>query len=366
MFNLALCIFMVLSPILFLPLSVPGVATLQFYQFGYFGSSINLVQLQIFQYGAIILFLCALLDKPRRVFDDRFFPVLFFIYIISIYRHPSTIGSFSIIGFGVLLFYLVSVYSCQKIINDVFKVIIFVSFVNSVFAILQFFGINLIYHPKHEIVGLMSYKTQLGIYQAIAVPIAFSIHPLLALIPLPGLILAKSGTALFGVIFGMMYFFRNRLKLSPVHYLAIFGTMIVLFSRFFYKFSLKFKIWSETVRMSFDNFLFGKGIGVFRYIDTETFKKPLEYTDPYSIYLQVFYFLGLFGLLTFLLFVYNRFKNTAVTVTGDALKSSCLIILVCGAVYSLMDYSRLAGTTIVLFGLLNCIKGDKHENSLRW
>ena len=127
MFDLALKIFLFLSPVLFLPLNFPHLASLQFYQFGYFGKSINLVQLQLFEYGVIALVITALFNNPKRFFQDNYLKFVLIIYCMSIFIHPKTIKTFPVIFLGFLLYYLVSVCANVKNLKPIFLVIISVS-----------------------------------------------------------------------------------------------------------------------------------------------------------------------------------------------------------------------------------------------
>src|SRR3990167_5697095 len=114
MFNIFLMIFLLLSPVLFLPLSIPGLPSLQFYQFGYFGNSIGLSQYQLFHYMVIILFIAALFDRHKRIFESKFFASIFLISILSFYLHPKTVKFFPAVFLGFLLYYLVVCYADHK------------------------------------------------------------------------------------------------------------------------------------------------------------------------------------------------------------------------------------------------------------
>lgn len=358
MFDLALKIFLFLSPIIFL--SFGYAARFQWYQFGYFSSSLSLLQLQFFQYGTVMLFLTALFDKPKRLFQDKYFGILFALCIWSVFLHPKTIQNFHNILLGFLLYYLVVSYA--KNIKPILKVVVVVSVLNTIFAILQFFNIHLIYYKTPEIIGLMSYKSQLGIYQALALPICYALNPYLSIIPLIGLLLSKSITAIIPAILGMAYLFRKKIfkiQFSFIYFMVFISSIILLCIKFFYKLSLRFDVWTVTLQMIFKKWFYGYGAGTFKYVNS----KHIEYTDPYSLYLGVMHALGILGILALILFLINKFKgfkNNSLIAQG--LFASCLILVLCGFGYSFMDYPRLAGTAIVLFGLLTIMKGAKIEN----
>ncbi len=56
-------------------------------------------------------------------------------------------------------------------------------------------------------------------------------------------------------------------------------------------------------------------------------------------------------------------KNS-LTIKDKVLSTSILIALLVGIEKSFMDYPRLAGTVIVLFGLLTITKGVRSENQI--
>ncbi len=355
MFDLALKIFLFLSPIIFT--SFGYAPRFQFYQFGYFSSSVSLLQLQFFQYGTVVLFLTALFDKPKRLFQDKYFGILFAICIWSVFLHPKTIQNFQNIFLGFLLYYLVVSYT--KNVKSILKIVVIISVLNTIFAILQFFHINLIYYPKADIIGLMSYKSQLGIYQVLALPICCVLNPYLSIIPLIGLLLSKSVTAIIPAAAGMAFLFRKKiykLQFSYIYFMVFIASVVFLCIKFFHKFSLRFDVWGVTLQMIFKKWLYGYGIGTFKYVNS----KHIQYDDPYSLYLGVAHALGIFGIIAFIVFIGNKFigfKNNSLIAQG--LLASCLILVLCGFGYSFLDYSRLAGTAIVLFGLLTVMKEVK-------
>lgn len=359
MFTIALLIFILISPILFLPLSVPALASLQFYQFGFFTNGLEVVQRQIFMYGIILLVIASLFDKPKRLFGDDYIRWLLLILFLNIWCWPITIKIFPTVFLGFLLYYLVSVCANVKNLKYFFMVIAFVSLINSVFAILQFFHVHFLLFKEGEIIGLMSYKTQLGIYQALALPICFALNPWLTIIPMIGLLLSNSATAMLAGVMGMIYFlWKKGLKIQSIPMWQVFIVVsgYYLFGHFS-KLGIRFDSWMYAFLTGIHHWFHGNGIGLFSYIRDIGYK--VSYSDPYSIYLEVFNALGIFGFIAFLLFIGSKFigfkRMDSMTL---ALFTSCLILAIVGIGYSFMDYPRLAGTAIVLFGLLTAVKKD--------
>ncbi|KKL14169.1 hypothetical protein LCGC14_2518470, partial [marine sediment metagenome] len=297
MFDFFLKIFLLLSPILYIPNN--GLAgRFQWYQFGYFSPSINLLQLQFFQYGTIFLFIVSLFENPKRLFQDKYLGILSFICMVSVYLHPKTITLFPNICLGLLLYYLVTSYT--KNVKSVLKVFVVVALLNTIFSLLQFYGIHLIYRPKEEIIGLMGYKTHLGIYQAIAIPICYALNPWLSIVPVIGLFLSKSVTALIPAIIGMAYLLKRYiLGFSIPNFMLAISCIVFFGGRIFYKLSLRFEVWIETVKMILEKPFFGHGIGIFEYV-SENHPQSIywtKYTDPYNLYFGVAHAVGIFGVI---------------------------------------------------------------------
>jgi hypothetical protein len=364
MIKLAIGIFLLISPILYLPLSIPGLAALQWYQFGFFTNGVEIVQRQIFMYGVVLLVILSLFDIPKRLFGDDFIKWLLLICVLNVWAHPLSIKIFPTVFLGFLLYYLVSVMANVKNLRYFFMVIAFVSFINTAFAILQFFHIPFLLFKEGEIIGLMAYKTQLGIYQALALPVCFALNPWLCIIPAIGLLLANSATALVAGVAGMIYLlWKKGLKIQSMPLWQVFFILsaIYLYGHF-EKMEIRFEAWKYAFMSGCQHWFKGNGIGLFQYSTylSGTNHPMSNFTDPYSIYLEVFNNIGIFGLIAFLLFMGSKFINVKrETLEVLALYTSCLVLAILGIGYSFMDYPRLAGTAIVLFGLLTAVKkGD--------
>lgn len=312
-------------------------------------------------YGVIALFIVSLFSNAKRSFNDTAANLFLLIAFINVYFHPKTIKFFPIIFLGFILYRLVSTCTDVKNLRSFFKVIAVVSLLNTAFAIFQFFGIHFIYQDKGEIIGLMSYKTQFGIYQALALPICFYLNPWLVIIPAIGLLLSNSGTALIAGVIGMIYLlWKNGFRIySSYIWVMIITSSAIFLYKHFHQLTIRFPAWIYAIKNSLSNIVVGNGVGTFKYVIERPKMYPLEYPDPYSIYLEVFYSFGILGIVAFLFFIKDKFsgieKNSIVT----ALSSSCLVLAVVGFGYSFMDYPRLAGTAIILFGLLTAVKGEK-------
>jgi len=347
---IALGIFLFLSPIIVLignHARLNGLfAALHYYQFNFLGAVNNAIQLQFFQYGAVALFITALLTKPMRDFKDKYAGLFLAVCFINVFLHPSGLRNFGYILLGVMIYY--AVVTRVKNIRSLFWVIFTVSLLNTSFALLQFFGINLIYNSLGRIDGLMRISNHLGIYQALALPLCYSLNPYLAIIPLIGLLLSKCVTAAIAAIIGMSYFlWHKRFRMGSVTFMCLLSGIaffIAYNSKIIIpKIQLRLWVWGQCLGDIIHKPFSGHGLGGFEMI------KPIygTFTNPYNLYIETAYFIGIVGLIILLLFVKDKISSTAIG-------ASCLILLVCGLSQSFMDFPRLAGTAIVLFGLSKC------------
>ena len=345
-------IFLFLSPIVVLignNARLNGLfAALQYYQFNFFGSAGDTLQLQFFQYGAVALFITALFTKPVRDFKDKYAGLFLLICFINVFLHPSGLRNFGYILLGFLIYYVVV--TRIKNIKGLLWVILAVSLSNTIFALLQFFGIHLIYADTGRIDGLMCISNHLGIYQALALPLCYSLNPYFAIVPLIGLLLSKCVTATMAAVIGMSYFlWKKRFNLGSVTFMCWLSAIAFFIARNYkliiYKTQLRLWVWVQSLEHILQRPLAGHGIGGFEM--TNPIYGP--FNSPYNLYIEVTYFLGFVGLVVLMLFIKDKISSTAVG-------ASCLILLICGLAQSFMDFPRLAGTAIVLFGLTKCGK----------
>lgn len=352
MFNIALGLFLLLSPIFFLPIQVGNISALQFYQFGVLGNNgYNFSQLQFFQYGTIILFLISLLSRPLREFKDKVSVLLLGLFCLSVYFHPIGVKNFGNIFLGFMLYWLVVVH-CKNY-KKLLWILVVVSLLNTVFATLQFFGINLIYQANGRYDGLMLISTHLGVYQAMVLPICYVVSPWFAIIPIIGIALSKSVTAILIMFAWLIIRLRNsKFKISMPQLILILSGMVWYiihnWSLILTKIDIRLSVWLPTVDKIWHKIL---GFGI---VPFSLNSKYGLYENVNSIYLELIYILGVVALIPLFLIVKNILKSP-----DKVLVSSLMIALICGIEKSFLDYPRLAGTFIVLYGFLMISKGEK-------
>ena len=365
MFDLALGIFLLLSPVIIMlghNARINGsIMALQFYQFKTFSTENNILQLQFFEYGIVLLFIIALMQKPIRYFKDKYITYFLGLCALSVFIHPKTLMSFLLVFLGCLFYYLVMSYA--KNVKKLLYPIVIVSTLNTLFAVLQFFGINWIYKIIN-ISGCMFTPSHLGTYQALAFPICYAINPYLSIIPLIGILLSKSITPIVALLVGMVYlWFPQRKKifvnLAPMGFTALLGIFIVLFVRnykyIFYKFILRLGIWSATIKEIFFRPFIGFGLGTFSELSDKFYSKLGHWGWAYNEYLEIAFCVGVLVWFIIYLFLMDKFKKIGIGLERN-IAASCLIVAIICLGQSTLHFARLIGTIIPLFAFLEILK----------
>ena len=375
MFDIALFIFLLLSPIILLP-AIGNISALGFYQFGVISSSNAMLQLQFFQFGVIGLFIVSLFQKKIREYKDFWLSLFLVACLVSVFLHPISIKISVNIFLGFLLYKLVIEYT--KNIKLVLIPIVIVCILNTIFAVMQSFGIHLIYNDTGRIDGLMKISSHLGAYQALSIPILCIFNPILAIIPLIGLVLSKTFTAIVGVFIGMIYLLRKKIK-EPV-WLIFLGlgsmwTMLcmslsALVGLFIFKNWLAISrelltrvwIWKETImNLSFTGVGFREFVKVYdlpQRFFTSVYIGEV-FNSVYSTYLYIILSLGILSIPIFI-WLYEQFKFKNQDRLSRCLFASSITLLIIGLGQSFMEFPRLAGTAIVIFGLLKIKQGGEN------
>lgn len=368
MFDLALGIFLFLSPIINLfgnNARLNGqVLALQFYQFRSLSPVNSAVQLQFFLYGIIVLFAVALMSKTARSFKDKYLAYFLGLCGMSVILHPKTLSAFTPILLGCLFYYLVVTY--VRNIRRLSWVIVAVATLNTIFAVMQFFNVHLLYQATGRIDGLMCLSTHLGQYQAVATPFFYAIHPLLIIIPVIGLILSKSFTPLIALFIGMAYLWYPKkgkffVNLAPMGLIALLGVIIAFVVRnhqlILYKGGLRVDLWFHSVKQLMAHPFLGHGVGTF----SRNVPGMGQWNWTYNEYLGVAFYLGITGLFIALMFLKDKFLNV-----GDGFKrivaASCLIVVIICLGQPMLHFPRMVGTVIPLFAFLKILKRKEIPN----
>ncbi len=365
MFDIALFIFLLVSPIILLP-QIGNIAALQFYQFGVITSTNSMLQLQFFQFGIVSLFIVSLFQKRVREYKDLWLSLFLIACLVSIFLHPIAIKMSVNIFLGFILYKLVIEYT--RNIKLVLIPIVVVCVLNSTFAVLQHYGIHLIYNDSGRVDSLMKISSHLGTYQALSIPILFIFNPILSIIPLIGLALSRTSTAVVGVIVGVGFLFKKK----------ILDNLNILFIMFFISLSALFIIknrveiigqlftriwvWKETIK---DLAFTGVGFQRFEKIHESSviFFNAVHFNETfnsvYSMYLYVIFSLGILSIPIFI-WIFKQLKLRNQDRVSRCLFASSITLLVIGLGQTFLEFPRLAGTAIVIFALLKIKQGGDY------
>lgn len=352
MFTLLLGIFLFLSPIFFLPHPIGNLNALQFYQFGVLGNlEYDNLEYLFFGMGTVILFIVSTVSQPIRRFKFDSVFCLFLIFCISIYFKPIGIKLFYFSFLSFLLYYVVVTYA--QFNKLIYYSIFSVAVLNTIFAILQHFHINLIYIPTGRCDGLMRMSTHMGSYQAIILPICFGLNPWFAIVPLIGIVLSKSMTAII-VSFGWLLWKVKSFRSMPILIgsLSLFiGMVMYHWHTIIHKFEIRFDVWIPILQEIINKPFLGHGIRPFIYNWSGG-----TFYNPCNIYLELIYCVGVFSIIPL------YFMICDVVESKDKILSACLLIaLAIGMEKSIMDFPTIGATVIVLLGLLTASKQEVHS-----
>ena len=352
MFDIALSLFLIISAIFIAP-NWGNIHALKFFQFGVIGNpGYNFAQLLFFQFGVLSLFLISLFSKPRRAFNDVWARVVIIILFLLVLLHPISVRMFGNIFLGILLYYLVTVYTedYKRIMNSV----VFVSILNTVFALLQAVGIFLIYAPTGRIDGLMCTSTHLGIYQTIALPICYAVNPWLTIFPIISIVLSKSVAAILILAGWVLWTLRKRIFMhGSLGFMAVVSILtafvFILYPAVIQKIGIRLCIWLPVLQEIYQRPYIGHG---FKAVQINT--KVGLWENPSSLYIQLAYYGGLSLLVPLYAFIKEKF------LCFDRTLVACFVIaLVAGIEKSYFDFPRLATTVIILTAFMNITKGEK-------
>lgn len=271
------------------------------------------IQIQFFQLGTIFLFLFALSQKKQRDLRDNSLFGLGLVCFLSIFIAKTPLSNMAMtnILFALLFYYLIVCYT--KDIRCIFKVLVALSIVNTLLALFQRFGIDFVFDESSECCAFLATSAFHGDFQALVLPLAFYLHPLLAVFPIVGLVLSKSATGLAAASAGLG-FLLIRKRLGPIYFLALFSGLAAFIIHFrellLYKIIMRFTIWGETLKLIFDRPYRGWGFGSIRGFTEILYWKKYGNADRiYNDYLEFALCVGVIGFIFFVLFIRNKIKR---------------------------------------------------------
>ncbi len=352
LFNLALKVFLFLSPIFF------------FWEY-----KSSYVQGMFFVFGSFALFGMSLGLEVRRKFSNPWLSMfllgaLIRVFVGGNFNSESEWFNFwmSSAGFiyilaGVLLFY--TVYSHAEDSKNYLTPILAVCSVNLILVVAQLLGHDFMWSNNLSIGGFMGISSQLGQYSAMSIPVLAFISPWLVVIPLFTLYASGSISSIVALSAGIAFWGWQRKKK-----LMLFLIIPILFGCFNYKLIVqKWRcrpiMWEKTLRVILKRPYLGHGYRSFTKAVVQPEAKGIvggkEYSRPHSDPLHTVQEMG-FPIMIFVggffLSLWKKFKVAKKDALTYFLATSVLIVIVNGSGQTLIRYASLAGTFIVLLAFL--------------
>ncbi len=353
-FNLALKVFLFLSPIFFFRTQSLSQAQGMFFVFGsfaLFGMSLGLEAKREFSNPWLALFLLWALirvfvggnfDNSANEWFNFWLSAAGFIYVFA----------------GVLLFR--TVYCHAENPKSYLTPILAVCSINLILVIAQLFGHDFMWHNAQSIGGFLGISSQLGQYSALSIPILAFINPWLIIIPWITLYASGSISSMVALSAGMIFLCWQRKK----KWLLLFLIMPILLGCLNYKaIASKWQcrpiMWEKTLKVIMKKPYLGYGYGNFHNVvigpKTICSVGGLEFARPHSDILHTVQEMGfpiaiIIG--GFFFSLWKRFKIAKKDALTYFLATSVLIVLVNGCGQTLIRYASLAGTFIVLLAFL--------------
>lgn len=370
-FDYSIGIFLTLLPIVFVPFNngkLNGwVAKFQYYQLGFFNvQDVSSITFLFMGLGVFYLFTLSLFIEPVRKFKDFYVGILFLLCLLNLLLFPIGIKVFSVILLVTLFYYIV--YTRISSYKAIIYPICIVAAVNTLFAVLQVSGIQWFHNTGaldvgKRIDGLMFLSSYMAFYQAIATPICYFINPWLIVIPLTGIILSGSYVPLIAVVTGMSILLRKKLNLTGIPFLAVYSliSIYLLFNwkLLLYKAWLRIMVWRDAMDITW----FGHSFKTFN----SSISAIGTSNTTYSLYLTIFYYIGIIGLIFFFLMVrriFNAYLDSDKAILKRCAFTSFLIILFCGITQSFIDFPRLVIPSLSVMLLLNLALFKGEENGI--
>jgi len=361
LFNLALKAFLFLSPIFFF----------RMYQ-------LSLARGMFFLFGSFALFGISLLNEPKRKLSNAWLALILLAGLLRVFVGNTFTNAsaewfnfwLSSAGFiylfaGILLFH--TVYCHAENIKQYLTPILAVCILNLVLVIAQLTGHDFMWTNAPSFCGFMSISSQLGQYSALSVPLAFSISPYLAVIPLVTLFLSKSVSAILAVFIGAGFWIWKKVYTWKEAWIKIGTLLIILLALVGFnhkyitqKWQCRPVMWEKTTRAILQRPYLGHGYRSFTEVVVQPGAKSslgaVEFSRCHNDPLHTAQELGVpivLFIAGFLISLGKKFKAAKKDALTYLLAASVLIALVNCCGQTLIRYAEISGTFIVLLALLS-------------
>lgn len=359
LFDLCLKAFLFLSPLFFFKTQYLSFARGMFFMLGAFalyGISLMCEQkrtcrslwLSLFLTAAFVrIFFGEAICDPRAEWFNFWLSCAEFMYVLC----------------GVLLFRTVYCYADN--IKQYFKPVAAVCAVNCLLAVSQFIGWDFMWTHASAINGFMETPSQLGQYSAMSLPVLVYLHPVLAVLPVVCLLLARSVSPILAAFIGMAVMMyacavkRIWLILLSLAFVAFIGFNAEYIKS---KFACRPIMWRETIKVALQKPYLGWGYRSFnekvRGVGAKGALGGTEFSRAHNDYAHTAQETGFPILGLFILFIINVFRKFMRVVRDDlvlALFGAVFIPLIIMGGQTFIRYASVAGTFIVLSALF-CVK----------
>lgn len=344
----------------------------------------------------LLLFNCLYLWDFNKYLSLFNIVCLFSAFFVTRFSPRAIILLFQL-NLGCLVSYQISKFNKSQRKKILYAILIAVLF-QLLWLIIQHFNLDPFFHStirqgKDEMVGFFGAKDQLGTFFALTAPILLNFHIGLALISLFGLFVSKSSFAFISAIIGILLYlwFKSR-------NIAIFTiiAMLIIGSVYFVKvdklqfadFNTRFLVWDYAVKSTLkgnvtieineqrmrikSNPIFGYGFGnflkIFPYIPQSLATNMQfnyadeKFTHAHNDYVELFFELGLLGLISMVLLLFNFIRSFIVAEKSQELIMyfSTILIYILNSLGNFLAQIAISGFLLMIFyGLYEGCRREK-------
>lgn len=267
-------------------------------------------------------------------------------------------------------FALIAIINTKLDIVKIRTVIVWTSTIMAIHAIGQSFGLNQWFKGTgnlNQISGFLGNRAVLASWLAICLPFSLKEKKYwnVALI-LIAILLTRTQIPIFATLVGLITYFSIKKPIIPIiTLLLLVGLSIVDVTqskqsnkRYLFKDSYRLSNWknivSDTVKpiITGKSYVFtGRGLGSFKYLYHTKYKN--NYVEAHNEYLEVFYELGLYGIILICaiiyIFVFNRFPKPEETYLFSSL---VIVLLIAGGLF-IWQLGITSFYILVILGIYN-------------
>lgn len=342
------------------------------------------IQELFFRYGVVWLFGLTLFVEPLRKANLKTLGVLL-LYVLAI----STMISFDIqqrrqilnLFVGILFFKIVVENFDFKALRFIVWCLFGILLVNVIFCFLQmanhdpvFVAMNKTVQGFPRPVGLMRLEAHLGTMAAILGPLLVIVSPWLLIVTLPLFYFGTSSVAIVAFILSMAFVFWGRVPKRTF----ILAAVLILLAGVYYivkfdmpggNFGYRFHVWFMGLREVLTRTMFyGFGIGSWALWAPQTAQQtnsdPLTWLWAHNEYLQVFFELGIVGLIILLVWLKDSVSAYLGSGRGPIIKclfASFISLALVSTCHFPFHLGRLAGISVFVLALFHAAVNQERK-----